>query len=82
MNQDAHRQDVSKLGVAEVGDNLGGGVSHHGGQAEGAHCPAQVGLPPGALQGQTLTQGWLIHLRIKPGLSATSAVGCALCCGC
>ena len=78
MNQDAHRQDVGELGVAEVGDNLGGGVSHHGGQAEGAHCPAQVGLPPGALQGQTLAQGWLVHLRIAWLLSNKCSGMCSL----
>lgn len=45
-----------------MGDDLGGGRGHDGGQAEGAHGPAEVGLPPGALQGQTLAQGWLVHL--------------------
>ena len=61
-----HGQDVGELGVAEVGDDLGGGASHDSGEAEGAHGPAQVGLPPGALQGQTLTQCWLVHLRHHP----------------
>ena len=60
--KNTHGQDVGELGVAEVGDDLGCGRGHDGGQAEGAHGPAEVGLPPGALQGQTLAQGWLVHL--------------------
>ncbi len=42
MGEEAHGQDVGELGVAEVGDDLGGGGGHDGGEAEGAHGPAQV----------------------------------------
>ena len=68
----AHGQDVGELGVAEVGDDLGGRAGHDSGEAEGTHGPAQVGLPPGALQGQALTQRGLIDLCTN-STSATSA---------
>lgn len=35
-------QDVSELGVAEVGHNLCLGLGHSAREAEGVHCPFEV----------------------------------------
>ena len=58
-----HGQDVGKFRVAQVGDDLGGRRGDDGGKAEGAHCPAEVGLPPSTLQRQALAQRRFVHLH-------------------
>ena len=62
-----YRQDVGELGIAEVGDDLGGGRGNDGAQAEGAHGPLQVAVPARALQRQALAQRRLVHLHCVQG---------------
>ena len=57
-------QDVGKLRVAEVGDNLRLRLGHSCGQTERFHCPVQVALPALLLQRQALTKRRLIDLQL------------------
>ena len=86
----ATQVDVGKMGyledggefrVAQVGDDLGGGFGHSGGQPEGLDGPVQVALPALLLQGQPLTQGRLVHLYICPFRCLCWGFGPALPCG-
>ena len=55
--------DLTELGVAQVGVNLRGWRSIQRHQAEGAHGPVQVAWTVFFTQWQQLTQCWLINLN-------------------
>lgn len=80
------RQHVAKVGVAQVRNDLRGGLGNAAREAEGIHRPLQVPVPLVLLQRQPLTQRRLIHLYMrcssvslsfgnnKPLLSGTTVV--------